>query len=42
MSSSHQTASQERVTELRVQLARAEDFADTLTARIDRGVAQEH
>nr|WP_238342180.1 MerR family DNA-binding protein [Actinopolymorpha rutila] len=37
----YETASQERVTELRVQLARAEDFAKTLAERIDRAVAPE-
>lgn len=37
----YETASQERVAELRVQLARAEDFAATLAARIDQVVAQE-
>ncbi|SFH55672.1 DNA-binding transcriptional regulator, MerR family [Actinopolymorpha cephalotaxi] len=37
----YETASQESVTRLRVQLARAEEFARTLADRIDRAVAQD-
>jgi MerR family copper efflux transcriptional regulator len=37
----YEAATQERVAELRVQLARAQDFAETLGNRIDQVVAQQ-